>query len=610
MIRRPQFLRKFSKERSPEERQKLAKEIRAKRAEQRAARLEQEKNDAELQPKHAELKQEMSEREKYMQELLERLGQLNEQLEDMDDGMVEEISNCLEYRSLEADFKLGEKEWMQLQEIQKSDSVKAAAIAEEISANLPRHFRDEQVLLDNFYKEEAEKWANSPFTQEDIVTNFSEEHLASLSVDEYALLLKRFPGEMVTHVTRQGIRDHSSLAFHTKGVGEFHDGFKNILDDGRLRPPLGVHLVEKQKSAAIANFLKLPYLSRTQALEILRDMNDDAIQAHPLMPGHYSDSMAVHFATEAVSDDYYGAETKNEIFIAYPSAFIASQYYFNGQLTEATIPKRNDQWVWANEQEGLDLNAALVFIPEDARVDPRNGSQYELDEKRRPRVQIDNIKAIDSFLQSDSLHSFIEQFDADERLYEKSGSVEHNEFLDEFRNKIIEMFGIQDPRIQDILLNNNYLSGLKAVRHNIDTGMVTEPEPYRAFEIQKILSYEDMYYVRAEDTIFSKEYWEEYFSQHPEQRSSKIIYYTGGDPSRALMNWRESNEISKRSGEKDIGFPERSIHRGAPQAMAGIERFTSIALEVIDNFYHCPSCGRDLETRKNFCSQCGAKFEK
>ena len=102
--------------------------------------------------------------------------------------------------------------------------------------------------------------------------------------------------------------------------------------------------------------------------------------------GSYMDKMAIHFATEEVADCYYGAEKGNEIFIAYPSAYIASQYYFQGKLNAGDSGYWNDQWVWANEERGIDLNTGLVFIPEEARVDRETGSRYELDENKNPVI--------------------------------------------------------------------------------------------------------------------------------------------------------------------------------------------------------------------------------
>ena len=120
---------------------------------------------------------------------------------------------------------------------------------------------------------------------------------------------------MVTHVTRQGIRDHIGMIYHSAGEGAYVDGFMKMVEDGRLRSPLGVYLVESEKEQAIAKFLHLDsYKTKEEALNQLAALTD----ARQGEAGDYADRMAVHFATEEVADTYYGSEKGNEIFVAYP----------------------------------------------------------------------------------------------------------------------------------------------------------------------------------------------------------------------------------------------------------------------------------------------------
>ena len=136
--------------------------------------------------------------------------------------------------------------------------------------------------------------------QEDITKYFSEEHLASLSLEDYKTLLKRFPSEMVAHVTRQGIRDHTGMVYHLAGAGEYVDGFMKMLEDGRLRSPLGVHLAEKEKMDAVSKFLNLSgFKNKEDALDYVNSLTNENVQGES---GSYTDRMAVHFATEEVAD--------------------------------------------------------------------------------------------------------------------------------------------------------------------------------------------------------------------------------------------------------------------------------------------------------------------
>lgn len=54
------------------------------------------------------------------------------------------------------------------------------------------------------------------------------DNLAKLSTREYLDLWKGLNPFYLSHVTRQGYRDHGTLVYHTAGMGEFHDGFTGI----------------------------------------------------------------------------------------------------------------------------------------------------------------------------------------------------------------------------------------------------------------------------------------------------------------------------------------------------------------------------------------------
>lgn len=579
MEKPPQFIRTFSKEEFPEERQKVAHDIRAKRAEhfekQRVAKQQKE-----------EVESTITKHEQTLAEQLEQIHTLEEKIADISQSRLTQLLHYFEIKKLRADLVGGQKAYDELkaeldtildqtQEIsKKTDTIEA-----------PVELQAAKQMLDNFYIDQKTQWSKSEYTKEDITSNFSEEHLASLSIEDYALLLKRFPGEMVAHVTRQGIRDHLGHMFHTAGEGEYFDGFMKITKDGRLRAPLGVYLAEEEKDKAIEQFLDLNrFKSNEEATEYL----DKFTKVQQGDPGSYVDRMAIHFATEEVADAYYGSEKGNEIFITYPSAHVASQYYFNADLKSGGGGYWNDQWVWANEERGMDLNAGLVFIPEAAQVDKTTGSRYELDENKNPIKNEEYIRSFKAVVESPDFEEFAQQasnisgklnqqWDDPDLIYENIKIL--NE-LEPFRERLEKEFQINDKRLQFTILMYNTLRNLaSALKEEDETKAVYLIDS----SIEAALQKSGILYNEARDPIPSKEFWETYFTQHPEQKPSKIVYYEGIDPTAALQKWKKDHGIHKKADDMNIGYGERRIARDAPQATAGLDRFKSIAEKVISD---------------------------
>lgn len=377
MEKQPQFLKKFSKEQSADERTTAARSIRAKRTEHFSRKQEQTDERATSERNRVEQERESAKRQERIEQQLHDIGQLERRIDDLSHNGLKQLLNYFEIRKIRADIARGKHSYEELIN-EAADNKKIITKQPDVEPKgIPRALEDARRMLAEFYDSQKKQWAQSDYTQEDIVTHFSEDHLASLSLDEYELLLQRYPGQMVAHVTRQGIRDHTGHIYHTGGADDYADGFMRMLGDGRLRSPLGVSLVEQDKHSAIATFLRLDQFESKEdaraALDRFLDPTADSGR------GRYVDRQAIHFTTEDVADVFYGSEKGNEIFIAYPSAHVASQYYFNADLATGGGGYWNDQWVWANEERGMDLDAGVVFIPKNARVDARTGSRYELD---------------------------------------------------------------------------------------------------------------------------------------------------------------------------------------------------------------------------------------
>lgn len=583
MEKPPQFIKEFSKEESPEERQQAAQAIKAKRAEHFTEKRSQTERQEELQ-------QATGERERALAEQLKAVGKLENEITELSTFRLGKIFNYFQLRKLRADIAGGQRTYEELKQHQDSEIAEQQEISEKLeSEETPPALQEAKAMLGNFYKGQKEKWANSEYTKEDITKYFSEENLASLSPEDYALLLKRFPREMVAHVTRQGIRDHVGMVYHTAGEGAYADGFMKMVEDGRLRSPLGVYLVEGEKEQAIARFLHLDkFENKEEALEHFATLTS----AKQGDQGSYVDSMAVHFATEEVADSYYGSEKGNEIFVAYPSAYIASQYYFSGQLNKGGGGYWNDQWVWANEERGMDLNAGLVFIPEEAKVDKKTGSRYELDESRNPVKNSEYQTAFREVVDSADFHNFANQVmeitgKLNQHWDEPNLSLKNRELLEKlepFRQRLEQDFGITDRRLQSAILDYHNLFDLAIQKKNREE---SREDPFHSVDsvIQGAMQKEGILFSEAKDTTSSKEFWEARFAENPTKRPSKIIYYKGVDPTSALWQWREAQDIGKKSGDKDVGFSERHIERSAPQAIAGLDRFKALSEKVIEDYF-------------------------
>lgn len=577
MEKTPRFIKEFSKEKSLQEREQTARDIREKREQYFV-----EKKD--LSERQAKLQESANNRELVLVQRLEAINDLRNEISELTNSGISKILNYFKLKKLQADLAVGQKTYEELKQQQNFDKEEQLAHSDNLETKEASLATQEpQKILDNFYQNQKEKWVQSEYTKEDITKYFSEKNLSALSVDDYILLLKRFPREMVAHVTRQGVRDHVGMMYHTAGDGEYADGFLKMIDDGRLRSPLGVYLTENEKEKAIARFLHLDKLgNKDEALSHLATLTD--VQQYE--SGSYADRMAIHFATEEVADSYYGSEKGNEIFIVYPSAFIASQYYFNGQLKEGSSGYWNDQWIWANEEHGIDLNAGLVFIPEEARVDRTTGSRYKLDENKNPIKNLEYVNIFKKVFDSDEFDDFAKQvMEITGRLSKRDelnllpSERELFNKLEPFRQKLENNYGIKDRRLQNSIFDYHTLLSLGGLKNEPINTLTPESIIEESLEKSGIL------FTEAKNTISSKQFWEEYFAKNQSKRPSKIIYYKGEDPTEALRQWRKEHGIEKTTEDNSLGFSERNISRDDPKAVAGLDRFKNLAEKIIEDYF-------------------------
>jgi len=394
--------------------------------------------------------------------------------------------------------------------------------------------------------------------KEEIRQLFSEEHLASLSLEEYIDLLRLYPSEFVTSALRQGVRDHGWYE-HNRGMGEFHNSVVHIFRSKRLRSAIGVCNHKEDQDEAIAYILDLESCaSKEEAIRRLEVMCNPNMQGDA---GTFSDRNSIHVSAEEVSDAFYGAEKYNEVFIIHPSLHVASQYNFSGALNVSGGDVHNNSWIWTSEKDGMNVDAGIVFLPRDVLVDRNTGSRYFLDEERKPKLNKEGRDVLTRFINDDNFNDFVE------RALPVIGSLKRKEEgLEKLDTELSENFGISNNRLRTAILDYFNLESL------------------RGGDINSVLESASLMFIESQDTIPAQQFWDKYFDANPESRPSKVVYYNG-DPTQAFLNWKEENGLDKKSDSSDMGFPENRVDALDDEATLGMEEFKARAVSVIDAYF-------------------------
>ncbi|MDR1102029.1 MAG: hypothetical protein LBL34_06750 [Clostridiales bacterium] len=233
---------------------------------------------------------------------------------------------------------------------------------------------------------------------------FRIDNLKQADMQTYIENLREFPFGMLTHCTRQGVRDHTKdhgeFLAHTAYMGDFADGFKQMLGSGALLSHAEIAMREGHLDNDPYKFYQaLNVLMENQfdgpateipadpqaVAEMINDCNERMnLQLKNIQDFAFMDPLSVHVAVENVLDESYGAEKGNEIFAVFPTALGASECHMETHWQYGGGDHMlNDLALMPKQPGGLPLEAGLIFIPENARVNPRNGSLYEVDETAR-----------------------------------------------------------------------------------------------------------------------------------------------------------------------------------------------------------------------------------
>ena len=454
-------------------------------------------------------------------------------------------------------------------------------------------------LLESYYR----KFEYIELSKDEKRELLKPEVLEQLSMDEYIRLWKKLNPEFLSHVVRQGFRDHYEMIDHSAGIYDFHNGFMSIIKDNFLiKAPMVVAGIRSRNEENIQRYL--------QGMNFFEsDEETDLANLKYFSYDSYHDSTAVHFMSEEVGADYYGAEENNDVFFIFPTDTIVSQYNFafNGAQSLTRIPaekKWNDVFVWPGDSvsSGININAGIVFLPDSTLVDPETGSKYASEivydgQGNERRVILKDQELIRTF--GDFYKNLKDN--PDNEIYTECVRIQETtnyEEREERRNKLLEKLkrelsvaGIPESFVS----NSAYL-----IMNNLDKYTVD----YALIDFEKVTKP----YILAKQPITAREFWEKKFSEMPEMRPKHIVYYDG-DATQAVERFLRINGIGlektsiedKRNREGDmlflntdnadgdglLGFRDHYIRNKMenPLSNIGKEEFMEIAKNLIKRYY-------------------------
>ena len=381
---------------------------------------------------------------------------------------------------------------------------------------------DPKKMIEAYY----EKVAETPLTNQEKRDLLKPEVLKELSIDEYIALWKRLNPHFLSHVTRQGFRDHNAMLYHSAGLQEFHNGFLNVVNDEKqLRPPLALGGFKNRDEVSVKVFLSEWVLQAENEEEAKKRFNNLLHWTLASAPA-YPDKTAVHFAAQVVANDYYGGENDNEVFFTFPSDVLASQhsFSFNGWGKDFTHPqserKWNDVFIWPNslKDPGITIDAGIVFLPEKTQVDPNTGSKYASEiktvEGKEKRVMVENTELKNKFtewakgLNEESpiikmAHECTKnRNNYDQYIFEVS--------FDDLCRQELQKVGFSQDSSADLL-------------SDLERDLIYWNKDSSVERLQALIDGSGAKYKRAENTIPAKNYWEDFFSKNPNLKHTEAV---------------------------------------------------------------------------------------
>lgn len=252
--------------------------------------------------------------------------------------------------------------------------------------------------------------ASCPLSEQEKAEYLNTENLEKMPLNDYLLLLKRLSGEAFYHVTKYGIRESHSMTNrfnHIEKEGQFVDNLSPILADARLHSMLSTIITDEEKINRIINPIALKSLKESGAC--LEEVADVLITTY-YNTNHPIDKESVHMSYGRELHEMYGGEKGYPIYFYYPVEYILQNNFFHShragkmQIGAGDFKNQRDLDMPHNDfeifnfGEGIPINAGILCIDGNLRVDPKTGSQYLLDTDGRPKFGDDGdyIKAVET----------------------------------------------------------------------------------------------------------------------------------------------------------------------------------------------------------------------
>jgi|GEM_PF-1706538 len=242
-------------------------------------------------------------------------------------------------------------------------------------------------IKNEYNKKFEEILKNCPLTPEEREKYLNTEAMEKMNLEDYLVLLKRLSGEAFYHVTRYGVRENilsTSGVGHNFGEGSFVDSFIPLLKDGKI----------KSATSTLIDNPELIYsdIKKDRILKYKKEGVSQKDLLNNIMKGHENDypldRQSTHVSFGIPLHCYYGAEKDYSFYFYYPVEYILQNDFYTATRSSHRIgggipydhrPDTYNDFEIFNFGKGIPINAGILCIKDDIRVDPNTGSQYILE---------------------------------------------------------------------------------------------------------------------------------------------------------------------------------------------------------------------------------------